>query len=293
MTLARLSTPTASQSRKTSSSTSSSASSPASSTSTSVAIAVTKTSTSSSSASSTTLICSPGYRSCASSLGGGCCATDRDCGPSTCPPYSTAATSSSTSDNLNYEIPVRPTSNAVATITAASIASYPNDICPTGFYQCSAYYHGGCCRVGRDCGLTSCPSPATTTVANTNGVVILGLAGSGSVSSSASSAQETGKGRCAQGWYKCAQADGGGCCPSGYACGQSCTATASEITATATGTAAVQAKIAASEANRAFSSSSSSRGCKWKWKRQWGWIWQGRALLLFGVYLAFALVVVS
>lgn len=280
VTLARRSTSTALPSPKTSSSPPSPSSSIITTSSSSVDITITTTSTSYSSASPTTLTCSPGYRSCPSSVGGGCCATDRECGPSTCPPYSTAATSSSTSDNLNYVVPVRPTSNAVATITASSIAPSSYDICPTGFYQCSAYYHGGCCRVGRDCALTSCPSPATTTVANTNGVVILGLEGSGTVTSASSAQGTTGKGSCAQGWYECAASDGGKCCPSGYACGQSCTATASEITATATGTAAVRPKIAASGAT-----TFSSRGWTWKWK--WMWIWQGSNVMLFFAFVVF------
>ena len=42
-----------------------------------------------------------------------------------------------------------------------------------------------------------------------------------------------GTGNCAQGWFTCAVDDGGGCCPSGYLCGQSCTATATGAGATA------------------------------------------------------------
>lgn len=33
-------------------------------------------------------------------------------------------------------------------------------------------------------------------------------------------------GSCASGWSTCASDVGGGCCPSGYACGSACTATA-------------------------------------------------------------------
>jgi hypothetical protein len=47
-----------------------------------------------------------------------------------------------------------------------------------------------------------------------------------------------GSGRCASGWFSCADTVGGGCCPTGYACGSSCTAVA---TATATGTVAKEA----------------------------------------------------
>jgi hypothetical protein len=31
--------------------------------------------------------------------------------------------------------------------------------------------------------------------------------------------------RCANGWFSCADTVGGGCCPTGFACGGSCTAT--------------------------------------------------------------------
>ncbi len=201
------------------------------------------------STSSTAFPCSSGFRACAANLGGGCCPTDRECGPSSCVPLSTGPISSPTSTDPDFVIPVRPTSNGVATITMVSMPTSANDICPTGFYQCSAYYHGGCCRVGRDCALTSCPTPDSTTVANANGVVILGPVGSetGSVRSA------LGRGSCAQGWYNCAEEDGGGCCPSGYACGQSCTATAAE----ATGTVAVQPRIATS-------GSATSRAWKWE-----------------------------
>lgn len=41
-----------------------------------------------------------------------------------------------------------------------------------------------------------------------------------------------GSGSCAQGWLTCAADNGGGCCPSGYRCGQSCTATATGAGAT-------------------------------------------------------------
>ena len=42
---------------------------------------------------------------------------------------------------------------------------------------------------------------------------------------------------CAAGWFSCAAGQGGGCCPSGYACGTSCTATGVVVgTAGVTGT---------------------------------------------------------
>lgn len=44
---------------------------------------------------------------------------------------------------------------------------------------------------------------------------------------------------CALGWFSCAAGQGGGCCPSGYACGTSCTATAVVVSGGKTGTAQV------------------------------------------------------
>ncbi len=58
---------------------------------------------------------------------------------------------------------------------------------------------------------------------NTNGIVIIAPTGTEAKSSS---------GSCAQGWASCAASAGGGCCPSGYACGQICSATAAGLSAT-------------------------------------------------------------
>lgn len=194
------------------------------------------TTTSSSSTLPTSIPCSPGYRSCASSLGGGCCATDRACGSALCSATATESSLLASTTGASLNIAVRPTSDAAATITSTSATSLSDDICPTGFYQCSAYYHGGCCRVGRDCSLTSCPTSATTTVVDTNGVVIVAPTGSGI----GPAGEALGTGNCADGWFTCAASDGGGCCLSGYACGQSCTATATGISATAS----IQPKMA-------------------------------------------------
>ncbi|KAF2461512.1 hypothetical protein BDY21DRAFT_88782 [Lineolata rhizophorae] len=176
------------------------------------------TTTSTSSLPSTTSLppsstCSPGFRSCPASLGGGCCATDRSCGPVNCPPLS--STSSATANP-----PARPTSSAelVTTITSSSGPS----VCPTGFYMCSAYYRGGCCRVERDCDSTSCPPGPSNTVVDSNGVTILATGSNGASIGFASVSSH-----CADGWNSCAQSDGGGCCPGGYACGPVCTATVS------------------------------------------------------------------
>lgn len=48
-----------------------------------------------------------------------------------------------------------------------------------------------------------------------------------------------GEGECARGWFDCGEDGGGGCCPSGYACGESCTATGVDIGDGVTGTATV------------------------------------------------------
>ncbi|KAF2840811.1 hypothetical protein M501DRAFT_1014808 [Patellaria atrata CBS 101060] len=161
-----------------------------------------------------TLVCSTGFRSCPASQGGGCCPTDRDCGSPGCPPFP--------SSTGNPVAPVRPTSGSsgsTETTTSPPPSTFPSDgACPTGFYMCSAYYRGGCCRVGRNCDSTDCPSPATATVINTNGVTIAAPSG-------ATAAENTGS--CASGWFNCAPGDGGGCCPSGFECGLSCTATGS------------------------------------------------------------------
>lgn len=159
------------------------------------------------------LTCSPGFRTCPASLGGGCCPTDRACGSQTCPPLSTAAP------------PVLPTSGSGSGSTSAQPTTPPSSSstviysgCPTGFYMCSAYYLGGCCQVGRDCDTTSCPTSASTTVATNTGLTVIAPSGS-------SSAALTGS--CANGWFSCAPSVGGGCCPSGYECGVSCSATVS------------------------------------------------------------------
>ncbi|KAL6715033.1 Bud site selection protein 6 [Lecanora helva] len=133
-------------------------------------------------------------------------------------------------------LPIRPTSSATSLPTLTTTAppmTITASTCPTGFYQCSAYDHLGCCRVGRDCGLTSCPAAASSLAVNSNGVtvnVIPSASGSGSAD---------GGGNCAAGWFSCAQGQGGGCCPMGYACGTSCTATGVIVQGGQTGTATV------------------------------------------------------
>ena len=154
---------------------------------------------------SNTVACSSGFRSCPASLGGGCCPTNRACGRDICPGQSSTGT---------VAAPVRPTSGNPAT-PDASITG-----CPTGFYACSAFYQGGCCRLGRDCAPTSCPASATTTLIDDNSVTVIATTSSGLFANSILT------GACATGWSSCAASDGGGCCPTGYVCGNSCTAAA-------------------------------------------------------------------
>lgn len=153
------------------------------------------------------LVCSLGFRSCPASLGGGCCPTSRACGRDICPELSSTAT---------VDAPVRPTSDVPSTLTSdASITG-----CPTGFYACSAFYQGGCCRFGRDCAPTSCPTGATTALIDSNGVTIIATTSNGLTANSILT------GACATGWSSCAATNGGGCCPTGYVCGSSCTISA-------------------------------------------------------------------
>ncbi|KAF1983032.1 hypothetical protein K402DRAFT_456866 [Aulographum hederae CBS 113979] len=122
------------------------------------------------------------------------------------PSYSSPLPSSTTPSSTGTVIPpVRPTSNP-STTTPPSPTTNSN-ICPTGYYLCSAYNPGGCCQVDRDCQSTSCPSPSTTLVVS-SGATINGVATGGS---------------CASGWFGCDGSLGGGCCPNGYGCGASCT----------------------------------------------------------------------
>ena len=94
-----------------------------------------------------------------------------------------------------------------------------------GYYQCNAYYHGNCCRAGRDCGFTDCPAIGGSTVVNTNGITIVAgnSRGSATISGVMTTAVTTAPpnsrpGSCASGWYSCAASLSGGCCPSGFGC---------------------------------------------------------------------------
>lgn len=149
----------------------------------------------------------------------------------------TSGSSVSTSSTESANAPVRPTTS-VSTTTIATTTLVPG-LCPTGFYQCSAYYNAGsCCRVGRDCQTTDCPATSSTTLSS-NGVSI-GVPLTASATTFAT-------GSCATGWSTCTGSGttAGGCCPSGYGCGSgSCTLAA----ATSTG---IVGKEGASEGNKA------------------------------------------
>ena len=155
--------------------------------------------------------CQTGFFSCPANLGGGCCPTGQGCAnDGTCPDTTSTATAGA---------PVLPTSESISPASVASsttTTTVPAN-CPTGFYQCSAVYLGGCCRVGRNCQTTSCPPQDTTTVEGNPTIAVTGGGGAGSVAVG---------GSCANGWYGCGADQNGGCCPSNYACGvQSCSAT--------------------------------------------------------------------
>ncbi|KUM61942.1 hypothetical protein ACN42_g5183 [Penicillium freii] len=189
--------------------------------------------------------CQSGYTACPHDLGGGCCIPGYDCVEGGCAyitvitvsvhstvvlstvtystkPQDTTSTSTSCSSsttsphnsksttNDGLAPPARPTN--LSTVTSATRGS---DVCPTGFYACSAVYQGGCCRTGRDCDTTSCPTTSSTTILS-DGVTI--------VAPVATTMSHSGGNRCAQGWFHCADTVGGGCCPMGFACGASCTA---------------------------------------------------------------------
>ena len=181
---------------------------------------------------SNTLLCSSGFRSCPVSLGGGCCPTNRACGRDVCPELSST---------LTVDAPVRPTSNDP---TPTTDSNAPVTGCPTGFYACSAYYQGGCCRLGRDCAPTTCPGSATTTLIDDNSVTVIAPTSSGL------GAYSILTGECATGWSSCAASDGGGCCPTGYVCGSSCTATATASGLQATEVGKLAPNAAVSESGR-------------------------------------------
>ncbi|KAK0938212.1 hypothetical protein LTR29_010203 [Friedmanniomyces endolithicus] len=186
--------------------------------------------TSLSAASQPSSICNIGLLSCPATLGGGCCPSGQAC------EANNLCGTATTSSNIAGGAPILPTSvsTSLVSVSAASVASSGTTAdasCPTGFYQCSAYYMGGCCRVGRNCDTTSCPSTDSTAVVSSGATVVVPytsttVLGSSSTNTVAAAAET--QGSCANGWFTCAASASGGCCPSGHVCGAvSCTATIS------------------------------------------------------------------
>lgn len=191
----------------------------------------------------TTSACASGASACPINLGGGCCGSGRVCTTGLICPLSvttsittivttntltsTATSHSSTSASTTNtpSAPVRPTTSEDETTTASSTTILVPGTCPTGFYQCSAYYNAGaCCRVGRNCQTTDCPSSASTTLISDGITIAVPLT---------ASATTFATGTCAIGWSTCGGSGvtAGGCCPSGYGCGsQSCTSAAASTT---------------------------------------------------------------
>jgi hypothetical protein len=184
-----------------------------SSSTSSTAVIVVPTTASPTSTISSSRTCTSGFFTCPASLGGGCCQSGRECatGASCLDPDTSTSTEAPSA-------PVRPTGESTSS-GASPTAS--DDICPTGYYVCSAYYPTGCCRVGRDCQTTgSCAPIPTETIINSNGVTIAAPSGAGV----ATTAPPQG-GSCPSAWYSCPANRGGNCCPEGYSCGEQCTAT--------------------------------------------------------------------
>ncbi|OWP04126.1 hypothetical protein B2J93_5947 [Marssonina coronariae] len=180
------------------------------------ASSTTRTSTSVSTVTSrpTNSVCPLDAQTCAASLGGGCCPTNRVCALSSCAPLPATPTTTLVSSAMLTTTatgvePIRPNSGSSTDLTTTS--NLGPFTCPTGFYACEAYYEGGCCRTGRDCQKISCPPTSSTTIIN-GGVTIVVPVDSAAVVA-------TPTGNCAQGWETCAASLGGNCCPSGWGCG--------------------------------------------------------------------------
>ncbi|OAF59648.2 hypothetical protein VC83_03707 [Pseudogymnoascus destructans] len=177
--------------------------------------------------------CASGQTACPQSLGGACCVAGFVCFDVGC--VSSVVVTSITTVTQTPLVPsttskpvtTTPSSTQVVTTTegpappvrgtgesstvAPPTTSLTSDAeaCPTGFYACSAYFPGaGCCRVGRDCAQTFCPTTRSVTVIS-GGVTV--AVPEGTVATTAS-----GAGKCASGWQGC---DGGGCCPGGGSAG--------------------------------------------------------------------------
>ncbi|KAJ5248797.1 hypothetical protein N7468_000248 [Penicillium chermesinum] len=166
-------------------------------------------------------LCPANYETCPQDLGGGCCIPGYECVPGGCayvavvtitvhssvtvstvtysttpqtPSSTTSAHTTKTETTDSLVPPARPTSLTTATHATTSRV----DVCPTGFYACSAVYQGGCCQTGRDCDTASCPKTASTTFVS-DGVTVVEPVATGA----------KGTGACAGGWFSCADEAGG------------------------------------------------------------------------------------
>lgn len=201
----------------------------------------------------TVTTCPGGYSSCAASLGGGCCQTGAGCGSGrTCLTTSTSRTSQTPTTAIATTptvtaagVPARPTGSSetgeATNPRTTTVGTEVFAVCPTNYYFCSAYYRPGCCRIGRDCSLTNCPSaPASQTVVSEGVTIVVpegDLAG-GTTYVTTALITSVGNvvtttlrsGPCQAGWLSCGQDLGGGCCPPNFGCGTMCSATANGYT---------------------------------------------------------------
>ncbi|OBT88898.1 hypothetical protein VE02_01931 [Pseudogymnoascus sp. 03VT05] len=180
--------------------------------------------------------CAAGQTACPQSLGGACCVAGFVCFDVGCvssvvvtsittvtqiPTKPTTTSTPVTTTPSSTQVvtttegpapPVRGTGESSTIAPPTTSLTSDSEACPTGFYACSAYFPGaGCCRVGRDCAQTFCPTTGSVTVIS-GGVTV-------AVPEGTAATTATGAGRCASGWTGC---DSGGCCPGGWECGVSC-----------------------------------------------------------------------
>lgn len=161
----------------------------------------------------TTLVCATDMHACPVNLGGGCCTSGFTCASSSsCIPPSGFTFSSVATTSSAGVAPVRPTTDSSTSISTST----DTGSCPTGFYACSAFYRGGCCRTDRDCHTYSCPPTSSTTIVSGTETIVVPTGAAATVATPA--------GSCAGGWSTCSASVGGNCCPSGWECGTaSCT----------------------------------------------------------------------
>ena len=196
--------------------------------------------------------CPGGYSTCPASLGGGCCQSGAGCGSGrSCLTSSASQTSQTPTTTITTptvtaaNVPQRPTGSSESPEATdprtTTVGTEVFAVCPTNYYFCSAYYRPGCCRIGRDCSLTNCPSATASETVVSGGATIVVPAGeleggstyltTGLITGVANAVTTTLRdGACQTGWLSCAQSIGGGCCPPNFACGTECTATANGVT---------------------------------------------------------------